>query len=43
MAKYGMKRDIRGSDARHIGQHEYYRDCLVKKKGLEEDKCSELE
>lgn len=23
--------------ARHIGQHEYYRDCMVKKKGLEED------
>lgn len=37
MAKYGLERGIRGSEARHIGQHEYYRDCMVKKKGLEED------
>lgn len=37
MAKYGLDRGIRGSEARHIGQHEYYRDCMVKKKGLEED------
>ena len=37
MAKYGLERGIRGSEARHIEQHEYYRDCMVKKKGLEED------
>ena len=37
MAKYGLERGIRGSEARHIGQHKYYRDCMVKKKGLEED------
>lgn len=37
MAKYALERGIRGSEARHIGQHEYYRDCMVKKKGLEED------
>lgn len=37
MAKYGLERGIRGSEARHIGQHEYYRDCMVRKKGLEED------
>lgn len=37
MAKYGLERGIRGSEARHIGQHEYYRDCMIKKKGLEED------
>ncbi len=37
MAIYGLERGIRGSEARHIGQHEYYRDCMVKKKGLEED------
>lgn len=37
MGKYGLERGIRGSEARHIGQHEYYRDCMVKKKGLEED------
>ena len=24
MAKYGLERGIRGSEARHIGQHEYY-------------------
>lgn len=37
MAKYGLERGIRGSEARHIGQLEYYRDCMVMKKGLEED------
>lgn len=37
MAKYGLERGIRGSEARHIGQHEYYRDCMMKKKGLEQD------
>ncbi len=37
MVKYGLERGIRGSEARHIGQHEYYRDCMVKKKGLEEE------
>ena len=37
MAKYGLERGIRGSEARHIGQHEYYRDCMVRKKGLEEE------
>lgn len=37
MAQYGLERGIRGSEARHIGQHEYYRDCMVRKKGLEEE------
>lgn len=37
MARYGLERGIRGSEARHIGQHEYYRDCMVRKKGLEEE------
>lgn len=37
MAKYGLKRGIRGSMARHVDQHEYYRDCQRKKKDLEND------
>lgn len=37
MQQFGLERGIRGSDARHISQHEYYRDCQIKKKGLEQD------
>ena len=37
MERFGLERGIRGSEARHVSQHEYYRDCMVKKKGLEKD------
>ncbi|WP_290147556.1 hypothetical protein, partial [uncultured Duncaniella sp.] len=37
MAKYGLERGIRGSEARHIDQHEYYRQCQREKAGLERD------
>ncbi len=37
MEPFGLERGIRGSEARHVSQHEYYRDCMVKKKGLEKD------
>lgn len=37
MARFGMERGIRGSDARHVDQHEYYRQCQIKKKDLEQD------
>ena len=37
MAKYGLERGIRGSEARHIDQHEYYRQCQREKAGLEKD------
>lgn len=40
MAKYGLERGIRGSEARHIGQHEYYRQCQLRKKSLEQDVAS---
>ena len=35
MERFGLERGVRGSEARHIDQHEYYRDCQRKKKALE--------
>ena len=37
MARFGLERGIRGSEARHVDQHEYYRQCQIKKKNLEQD------
>lgn len=37
MKKYGLKRGIRGSMARHVDQQDYYRQCQREKKSLEED------
>ena len=37
MAQFGLERGIRGSEARHVDQHEYYRQCQIKKKNLEQD------
>ncbi|WP_438637809.1 hypothetical protein [Muribaculum gordoncarteri] len=37
MAKYGLERGVRGSEARHIDQHEYYRQCQREKAVLEKD------
>jgi hypothetical protein len=37
MAKYGLERGVRGSEARHIDQHEYYRQCQIAKVILEKD------
>lgn len=37
MERFGLERGIRGSDARHVDQHEYYRQCQIKKKDLEQD------
>ena len=37
MAQFGLERGIRGSEARHVDQHEYYRQCQIKKKDLEQD------
>jgi hypothetical protein len=37
MAKYGLQRGIRGSDARHISTPQYYRDMYVKKEDLKLD------
>ena len=37
MARFGLERGIRGSEARHVDQHEYYRQCQIKKKDLEQD------
>lgn len=37
MKKYGLKRGIRGSMARHVDQHEYYRQCQREKESLEAD------
>lgn len=37
MERFGLERGIRGSEARHVDQHEYYRDCQRKKKDLEHD------
>ena len=31
------ERGIRGSEARHVDQHEYYRQCQIRKKDLEQD------
>ena len=41
MAKYGLQRGIKGSDARHVDQHQYYRDCQRNKAELEQQ-VSEL-
>ncbi len=37
MARFGLECGIRGSEARHVDQHEYYRQCQIKKKDLEQD------
>ena len=37
MERFGLERGIRGSEARHVDQHEYYRQCQIKKKNLEQD------
>lgn len=37
MAQFGLERGIRGSEARHVDQHEYYRQCQLRKKELEQD------
>lgn len=37
MARFGLERGIRGSEARHVDQHEYYRQCQIRKKDLEQD------
>lgn len=37
MERFGLERGIRGSEARHVDQHEYYRQCQIKKKDLEQD------
>jgi septal ring factor EnvC (AmiA/AmiB activator) len=42
MAKYGLQRGIRGSEARHIATPQYYRDVYVKSEGLRAD-IAELE
>jgi len=42
MAKYGLQRGIRGSDARHIATPQYYRDLHVKNEDLRAD-IAELE
>lgn len=36
MAKYGLKRGIDGSEAKHTTNHEYYRELLVQKDELQE-------
>lgn len=37
MAQFGLERGIRGSEARHVDQHEYYRQCQIHKKDLKQD------
>jgi len=37
MAKYGLQRGIKGSDARHISTTQHYRDLFVKNEDLKED------
>lgn len=37
MERFGLERGIRGSEARHVDQHEYYRQCQINKKDLEQD------
>ena len=37
MEHFGLERGIRGSEARHVDQHEYYRQCQIRKKDLEQD------
>lgn len=36
MKKYGLERGVRGSEARHIGTQEYYRDLFNKNEGLKD-------
>lgn len=36
MAKFGLERGIRGSDARHVGTQQYYRDLFDKNEDLKE-------
>lgn len=36
MAKYGLERGVRGSDARHIGTQQYYRELFDKNEDLKE-------
>lgn len=37
MAKYGLQRGIKGSDARHISTTQHYRDLFIKNEDLKED------
>ncbi len=37
MERFGLERGVRGSEARHVDQHEYYRQCQREKKSLEAD------
>lgn len=37
MERFGLERGIRGSEARHVDQHEYYRQCQIEKKSLEQN------
>ena len=37
MAKYGLRRGIKGSDARHISTTQHYRDLFIKNEDLKED------
>lgn len=37
MAKYGLKRGIKGSDARHISTQEFYRNAIAQKGNLQEN------
>jgi len=37
MAKYGLERGIKGSDARHISTPQFYRDLYAKNENLKED------
>ncbi len=37
MERFGLERGIRGAEVRHVDQHEYYRQCQIKKKDLEQD------
>ena len=37
MERFGLERDIRGYEGRHVDQHEYYRQCQIMKKDLEQD------
>lgn len=37
MAKYGLQRGIRGSEARYISTSEYYRNLFMESEQLEEN------
>ena len=37
MERFGLERGIRGFEARHVDQHEYYCQCQIEKKSLEQD------